>query len=303
MAQNGQLDICLNLTRLPNNPIIRPGMDERMAESGVDNINGPSLIRVPEWVENPLGRYYLYFAHHTGTYIRMAYADEIAGPWTVHSPGVLELIDSFSTDHIASPDVHVDHNSRQIRMYFHGGKPADGKNQETRVAISNDGLNFEARSTVLGLPYFRVFQLNGWYYAIGMPGTLYRSQDGLKLFLQGPRIFPENQRHTALLRHGDQLLVFYTMVGEQPPESILLSTIDLSDDWHDWKPSEPKVVLAPEHDWEGANQPLEPSKRGIIVPRVNQLRDPAIFEDGDDLYLLYAVAGEQGIAVAKWGLD
>lgn len=24
-----------------------------------ENINGPSLIRVPAWVKNPLGRYYL----------------------------------------------------------------------------------------------------------------------------------------------------------------------------------------------------------------------------------------------------
>lgn len=283
------------LTRLRNNPIIRPSMDERMGE----NINGPSLIRVPDWIENPLGRYYLYFAHHTGTYIRMAYADEIAGSWTVYSPGVLDLADSYSTEHIASPDVHVDHENRQIRMYFHGGRPVGGENQETRVALSDNGLSFTAQPEVLGLPYFRVFQHKSWHYAIGMPGTLYRSQDGLSGFLPGPRIFPENQRHTALLRRGDQLLVFHTMVGEPPPESILLSTIDLSDDWHEWKPSEPQVVLAPEHDWEGANQPIEPSKRGIIVPPVNQLRDPAIFEDGNDLYLLYAVAGEQGIAVAN----
>jgi hypothetical protein len=40
-----------------------------------DNINGPAAIRVPEWIENPLGNYYLYFAHHQGTYIRLAYAD------------------------------------------------------------------------------------------------------------------------------------------------------------------------------------------------------------------------------------
>ncbi len=33
------------------------------------NIAGPSLVRLPDWVENPLGRYYLYFADHRGTYI------------------------------------------------------------------------------------------------------------------------------------------------------------------------------------------------------------------------------------------
>ncbi|MBI3972242.1 MAG: hypothetical protein HY332_13225, partial [Chloroflexi bacterium] len=61
----------MTVHRFPTNPIIRPHMDGRMG----DNINGPSLIRVPDWVDDPLGRYYLYFAHHRGTYIRLAYAD------------------------------------------------------------------------------------------------------------------------------------------------------------------------------------------------------------------------------------
>ncbi len=264
-----------------------------------DNINGPSLVRVPDWVENPLGRYYLYFAHHQGTYIRMAYANKVAGPWTVYSPGVLDLSDAFAADHVASPDVHLDHEAKRFRMYYHGKRTVEGTAQETRVALSPDGLNFSARPEVLGLPYFRVFQYDGWHYAIGMPGTLYRSKNGLTAFEEGQRIFPDNQRHTAVLIRGNTLLVFYTMVGETPPESIVMCTIDLSEVWNDWTPSEPQTLLSPEHDWEGANEPLEPSQRGIIVPPVNQLRDPAIFEDGDDLYLLYAVAGEQGIAIAK----
>jgi hypothetical protein len=32
---------------------------------------------------------------------------------------------------------------------------------------------------------------------------------------------------------------------------------------------------------------------------VNQLRDPAIFEEDGRTYLLYAVAGESGIAIAE----
>ena len=46
-------------------------MDDRMG----DNVSGPSLIRVPEWVDAPLGRYYLYFAHHDGRYIRRGESD------------------------------------------------------------------------------------------------------------------------------------------------------------------------------------------------------------------------------------
>jgi len=36
------------------------------------NINGPSLIEVPDYVKNKLGRYYLYFADHKGQEIKMA---------------------------------------------------------------------------------------------------------------------------------------------------------------------------------------------------------------------------------------
>jgi len=63
----------MKVRRFRNNPIIHPNMDDRMG----DNINGSSLIRVPEWIPNALGRYYLYFAHHQGTYIRMAYANSL----------------------------------------------------------------------------------------------------------------------------------------------------------------------------------------------------------------------------------
>ena len=93
----------MRVRRFETNPIVRPNMDARMG----DNINGPSLIRAPAWIPNPLGKYYLYFAHHQGKYIRLAFADELEGPWRLHGPGALDLADSFSDSHIASPDVHV----------------------------------------------------------------------------------------------------------------------------------------------------------------------------------------------------
>ena len=77
----------MHIERLAHQPIIRPHMDNRMG----DNINGPSLIRVPGWIARPLGRYYLYFAHHDGRYIRLAYSDELPGPWTTYRDGVLPL--------------------------------------------------------------------------------------------------------------------------------------------------------------------------------------------------------------------
>jgi hypothetical protein len=52
------------------------------------------VIRVPPWVKQPLGRYYMYFAHHMGAFIRLAYADSIAGPWKIYEPGVAPVRNS-----------------------------------------------------------------------------------------------------------------------------------------------------------------------------------------------------------------
>jgi hypothetical protein len=298
----------INITRLGGAPIITPEMDARMG----GNIQGPSLIKVPDWVENPLGNYYLYFADHRGTYIRMAYADKVTGPWTVHSPGSLKLEDSFFPTtcppcslapgrtaplyaHIASPDVHVREDLNQIVMYYHGR--GEGR-QFTRAAVSTDGIHFEGRADELGPHYFRVIEHDNYFYAMSMPGLLHRSSDGLSKFESGPQFFTADMRHSALLIRDDRLYVFFSQAGEQP-ERILLSTIDLSDDWRQWAATDPIEVLRPERDYEGADLPNEPSRRGYIDDRVNQLRDPAIYEENGKTYLLYSIAGESGIAIAE----
>jgi hypothetical protein len=133
---------------------------------------------------------------------------------------------------------------------------------------------------------------------------MYRSDDaaGLTGFKEGPNLFTPDMRHSALLKRGNTLYVFFTQ-RRDGPERVLLSTIDLSDDWLRWRASEPIEVLRPERGWEGAELPVEPSRGGSINVPVNQLRDPAIYEEDGRVYLLYAVAGERGIAIAEVHLD
>jgi len=147
----------------------------------------------------------------------------------------------------------------------------------------------------------RAFEHAGMTYVISMPGQLYRSKDGFTDFETGPTLFEPNMRHAGLLKRGNLLYVFWTRVGDVP-ESIMVSTIDISGDWQQWKNAGERIVLRPERSWEGANAPLEPSVRSTAYGLVNQLRDPAIFEEGEDIYLFYAVGGESGIAVAKVNL-
>ena len=53
-----------------------------------DNIDGPSVIRIPDWI--PISErvhedaiYYTYFAHHGGDNIRLAWSASITGPWNL----------------------------------------------------------------------------------------------------------------------------------------------------------------------------------------------------------------------------
>ena len=181
-------------------------------------------------------------------------------------------------------------------MYYHG--VVAERTQRSRVAISHDGISFSAHPEVLGNPYFRVFNWRGHYYALGMPGVFYRSEDGLTAFEQGPTLFSPDMRHTAVKVQGETLHVFYTNVGDTP-ERLLEAKIDLTPDWMDWKESEPAAVLEPWAAYEGVDLPLGPSVRGLSVEPVRQLRDPGVFEEAGTDYLLYSVAGEQGIAIAR----
>ena len=181
-------------------------------------------------------------------------------------------------------------------MYYHG-RLSNGL-QRTRLAISRDGLNFTARLPVLGLPYLRIFPHDGWFYAIAMPGQVYRSPDGLDKFETGPRLTPEPIRHHAILEHEGQCYVFWTRVGDRP-ERILVSLLNHTADWRDWRLGETCEVHRARRFWEGADMAPRASEYGAVHQRVNQLRDPAIFVEAGRIYLLYAIGGEQGIALGE----
>lgn len=303
------------------------------------NIQGPSVIRTPAWLPDALGAYYLYFADHKGGFIRLAWADDLDGPWTVHEPGSLHLADSYflterpalsdehmariagryadimgpgygleeladdlTAPHIASPDVHVDEANRRIVMYFHGLE--DLGDQQTRVAVSNDGHSFVVQPPLLGPSYFRVFDLRGTRYALAMPGVIHRSANGFNEFVPGPTLFESTMRHSAVLvsegtgSDGDQVHVFWSRVGDAP-ESILHSVIAADGPMEEWTVGEPVRLLAPERPWEGADLPNAASRRGAAERAVNQLRDPAVLIDDGQIWLFYAVQGERGIASAE----
>ena len=211
ICQSGysQADPTFQVTRLNNSqPIIDQTMFTALgvADEG-ENINGPSLIRIPDWIPaseraHPSAVYYLYFAHHAGDYIRMAWATDVEGPWTLYQTGVQVplgdrgVLDNGGTvldfgmgieieeNHLASPDVHIDDENQQIIMYFHTGSSTffngnEINSQNTWVSTSDFGLEFLAgvRPVRLGPSYFRVFSHGGELYSVDNSGWPRRALD------------------------------------------------------------------------------------------------------------------------------
>ncbi|MFC7337787.1 hypothetical protein ACFQY0_11405 [Haloferula chungangensis] len=189
--------------------------------SNSDNLNGACCVRLPSWLPSsqrvdPAAEYYLYFADHSGNYIRMAWAADLEGPWTgyrmderlyssIGNRGVLSLgaddeIDTgrgLTVDgHIASPQVFIegDHvDNLRFVMYYHGRVNGSSGPQRTVAATSADGLNFNMPSggdsrpgqsghgtlpVNLGESYFRVFKQADRYYAFSNTGDIYQAPAG-----------------------------------------------------------------------------------------------------------------------------
>ena len=214
----------IRATRLPQNPLITVKSSPTLG----DNVNGPTIIRVPSWVDHPLGRYYMYFAHHMGTHIRLAYADAIAGPWHVYDPGVLEVkdtafyrpqpdppenLENFYT-HVASPEIFVDDANKRLVMWFHGWwtdgamwpvgerraqawAREHGYAQDTQSAESNDGLHFTVKPAISKTSYLRVFQHDGYFYGMARLGLLLRSRDPFASFEVGQKRVPRRRVREA----------------------------------------------------------------------------------------------------------
>ena len=318
------------LRRFAQNPLVTVSSSPTLGT----NVNGPTVIRVPGWVQRPLGRYYMYFANHMGDFVRLAYADAVTGPWTVHEPGVLhardtafyrpqpdpaEALEDFYT-HVASPEILIDPAQQRLVMWVHGwwtnGErwPASLREarawarqkeygQFTQASVSGDGLHFTVQPAITRTSYLRVFEKAPYFYGVSRLALVSRSADPVAAFEVGRSLFEGSAyatrvRHVALVPRGDRLLVFFTAIGDAP-ERVYASTVDLGGDWRQWRASAPVEVLRPGTSYECVGLPDAPSEAGDIDHPARQIRDPFVFIDEGRSYLFYSTCGEQGIAAAE----
>jgi hypothetical protein len=358
------LDNTVSVKRLNNSePILSKRHFEQLGalHGEGDNINGPSVIRIPKWIPRdkraaPEARYYMYFAHHKGRYIRLAWAEKVEGPWSLYNVGVgikegrrgvldmgndrlLALDNSLEiVSHIASPDVHVDHNAKRIVMYFHGSLAYQGEKlggQRSFVATSHWGLDFSNQIVPAALSgsYLRVFEYNGSLQALrgkhhflprdndapwAIPdefsfnkGLLWRKSTASMLDFSEIKhdniqdlAWPDTKiRHLALHQSRDTLFVFFTVKGHAPERIFMTSAKLTQERWFSTKPPRPPTeILRPETIWEGSAIAPIPSKQGMERDLANALRDPYVFADEGNLYLFYAGGGETAIGLARLNL-
>ena len=291
--------------------IIKPS---DLLKSEGSNINGPTCILVPNWCKNRLGKYYLYFAHHSGKNIRMSYSNDLYGKWKNLRGGVLDIenkIDAYG--HIASPEVCIDKKKKTIYMYFHALSKLKGGEQWTYLAASKDGVNFEQLSNKPIAPfYMRIFKYSGFTYGMVKGGAIWKSRidDNKFNFLTNPfNKIGEDEiwhnyngavRHVGLILKKETLHVFYSKIADSP-ERIMHTSINLAENEDkDWVVNKSIEITRPEKKYEGADLPMNNSSAGAAHYPENALRDPYVFLESGKYYLLYSVAGEQGIAISEF---
>ena len=156
----------------------------------------------------------------------MAFSNNIAGPYTIFEGGVMHLKDSPGTNHIASPDVHVDNIGKRIIMYYHSFYKDF---QYTFSSISTNGLFFVSQKNKLGNYYFRVFKFNNEVYSISKGkntyGMIYKYYNKSWNIISDKFIL--NLRHTAILVQKKTIFIFYSLIGDVQ-ESIYCSRLNLN---------------------------------------------------------------------------
>ncbi len=107
----------------------------------------PSIFHAGEYLDDPLGEYYLYLApHNSPAGIMLMYADSLDGPWTEYgsNPIIASTWSPFySVNHVSSPDAIWNEEAGEVYLYFHGD------NSTTRWATSDDGVTFDYGGTAV----------------------------------------------------------------------------------------------------------------------------------------------------------
>ena len=324
------------VTRLTDTPLVAAGMFASAALAGLEpdalaNINGPFLLRMPDWAAEKQAAFHTYFGHHKGKSLRLAYANRLEGPWAMHPDPVIPLanslfapedpapdwVDALGGDYlyaqVASPDAHIDELNRRIVMYYYG--LLRDSDQQTRLATSTDRLHFTPQAPLLGPPYFRARRLDAVIYLSMWEGRLGRMtswegpvelappiHDGYHL---PPHVSghdsgqPGRQiRHDHIFAHDGRIYMTFSRIGDTP-ERCLHCEVVPADDWAAWRFGQVSDLLRLAPGWEGGDLTMRPSIMGTAWDRLHELHDPALITDNGQGFMAYCGGAESGLGIAR----
>ncbi|MDR1269522.1 MAG: hypothetical protein LBK82_08355 [Planctomycetaceae bacterium] len=117
-----------------------------------DDVIYPAVFATEKRIEQPLGKYYMYYApHDIPGGICLAYADKPEGLWKEYSenPIISKTWEPhYRVSHVSGPDVIWNEEEKKLFLYFHG------ENNVTRLASSEDGIHFRYEGEVIDTKMF-----------------------------------------------------------------------------------------------------------------------------------------------------
>ncbi len=277
------------------------------------SICNPCIIRTPAWFKKKLGKYYLYFADHRGTFIKLLFSNDLNKNWKFLNKKILNIKSKSKLDaynHIASPEVFINNKEKKIYMFTHSHSRSK-IGQWTYLSISNDGINFVKKfNNPLAPFYFRLFKHKNNFYGIVKGGDLWRSkqinfkykkyQNLITQKVSKTNLHNKNKsiRHVGILKKKNYLHCVFSRIGDKP-ERIFYTKINLHKKFEKWKFQKIKELIRPIFAYEGSNIKLKKSKPGDAPKPENALRDPYLFSDKGKTYLIYCVKGEKNFAICE----
>jgi len=284
------------------------------------NFSGATVFINPGFLEsNIYGKYIMFFAHHSGMFLRVATSDNPFSDWTFPDLEILRIgeFEEFH-DHIASPEVFVEIGSKTLNLFFHSRVPGS-REQQTFLAKSKDGVKFEITPMESFLPfYFRLVTHRGSIFGMTKGGNLFSHfgdnlSNGWKyvdnvdfpgLGFKELNYFNDvgNIRHAHMISYKGNLLIFYTRIGDSP-EQIYVRSITVGIESNLMRISEQMEVMRPRLPFEcQLALPVE-SQPGSSENFELAIRDPFVFIEEDFKLLFYSYGGESGIGVCTIDLD
>jgi len=273
----------------------------------------PSIIRAADHLENPLGRYYLYYAPHDAPGgVCLAYADSVEGPWTEYSHNPIiscSWLPHHEVSHISSPHVLWNPEEARYFLYYHG------ENDTTRLASSRDGVHFTYEGTIVTTAmYDRISESS---YARVFPVTRRSGEANYLMLFMGNnegtrRIYAAWSADGRTFEPQREPLVSpppgtaVTQVGgpwffQSEGRNFILFHGDQTD-------AQLNDVISDIYLAEVDADFIEANHLGVYFAREQagagtmRVSDPCLFQDGSDEWLLLSVGPRlaQFIAIARW---